>query len=210
MKVLLAALVFSAVNSAHAAPSSDQPRRNIVCLLVEHSDISPSRKVKPPMFYLALANYGHEVQLGKNLVFVLREFRDDGDGVDSAHFEKLTLRLVHDVANNDFASGEPVGVTSGYYTEGGVGFIHKGAYWRANSTNPIRQITFVRTANGIDAEIKAIFEATYESDKSKKVVKLDVRCPVRRSSVNLLSPWEGKPGHDWNSFAPAAGEGLSP
>jgi hypothetical protein len=210
MNFLLVVLAFSAVDSADAAPSADQSRRNRVCLLVEHADISPSRKVKPAMRYLALANYGHEVQVGKNLVFVLREFKDGGEGVDSAHFEKLTLRLAHDMENNDVALGKPVGVTTGYYTEGGVGFINRGAYWRANSTNPIRQINFVRTTSGIDAEINATFETTYESDKSKKEVKIEVRCPVRRSSVSLLNPWEGKPGFDWNSFAPASGEGFSP
>ena len=194
---------------AYAAPSTDTARQNIVCLLVEHAGIS-LRKVGPPKDYLALANYGHEVHSGNSVIFVLRRFIDNGQGVDSAHFEKFTARLAQDAGENGFIPSESIGVASGYYTEGGVGFINKGAYWRSKSTNPVSSITFVATSSGFDAEINATFDAVYEMNKSKREVKIEARCPVHRVSVSRLTAWEGKPGSAWSSFAPAPGEGLLP
>lgn len=174
------------------------------CLLVTNGEVAThnerrrSREVGVPE--LERANAGHEIQAGHSLVFVLRQYRDDGRGPDSAKFAKTTLTLLPKVIDLAVGQDERIAVSAGAYTEGGVGFIHRGRYWRAK--DPVSKIAMKRTAEGLFAEIHTTFLAERASDHKTRTIHLDVTCTVRNATPRDLDPWEGKVGAGWESFAP--------
>ena len=204
--VVLSGLSLLLFNSGENAQTAGLPAvTRMDCLLISNAQIALHQTSKPAAAsaaQLSAANFGHEIEKGSDYVLALRRYDDDGSGVDSAHFSKTTLQL--DAAKLDIALNQTVriSVSGGYYTEGGVGFIHRGEYWRAHE--PIAQIDLARTKSGLTAMVEGTFVAVHALDSTRKDVALELTCPVQIISVDELGLWEGRVGADWGSFAPSS------
>ena len=190
----------------HGCAQSEEPQaRRIDCLLVPNaqiaSDESESKAAQTQEARLRAANSGHQIKKGRFYVLAVRQYQDDNKGVDSARFAKTTLQLTD--ASLEVADGQTrdFHVSDGYYSEGGVGFVHRGEYWLAR--NPISHISATSTTGGLTIRLQQQFVAKHASTGREKGVQIDLTCQAHTASVDSLGPWEGRAGTDWTSFAPA-------
>jgi len=200
--ILLSASSLLMFSNASAAQDFPTAQDKIDCLLIEKAHIKLPKKSLDYLPKLDYANYGHEIGRGKGYVFAVRRFSDDGAGPDSPVFEKITLSLVATEIEPKTTLTQ-LGVSNGYYSQGRVGFIARGDYWRSTNPNPIPQITIINTADGLSAQISASIHIAFVSSKEDKNVRVEISCPVRTARVSQLGPWDGQPGTSWDSFAPA-------
>jgi len=133
-------------------------------------------------------------------VLIIRQFRDDSTAVDAAQFLKVTLAVESVNLEIDEDEAMLVPVVDGYYVHGGVGFIHKGQYWQAQ--RPLSEISIRRIEDVLNVTLHATFSARFVATGESKQLTLDVTCDAPVKTVGVLTPWEGKPGASWESFAP--------
>ena len=191
---------------ASASEITGLPSTKLECLIVPKARIAlplagASSGLTSSQSTLNAANYGQEIADGTSNVFVLRKYYDRGTGPDAGVFTKLTLVLKSTEVHLSDGQTKSYDVASGFYVEGGVGYVDDGEYRRAR--NPVSQISIARGSEGLTASLHATFTAEHARSSEKKEIVLDLKCPVRMASVKELGPWEGKVGTDWESFAPA-------
>lgn len=193
---------FASLVSGCASAASPLAAKKTECLMVRDAMISTDAvsDSASPKAALDKANYGHQIKSGKTYVASIRVYEDDGSGADAAIFQKVTLELQDQTLDEISKSSRDLTVRKGFLTKGGVGFIHKGEYWR--SIEYPKSIRLHSAAEGMTLTLSGVLSAKKESDQTTQQVALNISCPIRLVRVGDLNPWTGKVGTDWNSFAP--------
>lgn len=194
------------MHAALICPKAYAMQSSTSCSIVRNARISfgsppDIKSARQNIDHYALADYGHQVEDGHSNVLLVRTYEDDGKGVDSQMFMKLTIELADDQAREPSEQPANINVVRGYYSYGNIAFLGKGYYWLAR--DPVGSVSLAKTADGkMTLSIKSSFLAIYALDGSKKQKVIDIRCPVNYSTVKDLSPWEGKVGDHSKSFTP--------
>jgi len=171
---------------------------SVQCVLVENAQIAKSPLVKEGLF--GRANHGHQIVYGKRSVLAVRTYIDNGAGVDSEVFKKATLEfdMPHEIADGGEAT---VNVLRSYYVEGASGWVADGRFYWSKDSFP--RVHFRRDSGGLHATLKGEAEAAFADKvfrRPRKLIPVDVQCPVVQRKVIQLTPWAGRAGTSWYSF----------
>lgn len=190
------------VFDAQASPNqySDEIGRGLECLFVDGASIFQHGLKVEGQF--GMANVGHQIYPGPNVVVAIRAWEDVFGRIDSLQFQKATIEFVPSVLEEGKA--QSFRVLRSFYSEGSAGFVSDGAYsW---ASNPFKVVRIVRTGWRLDLTLEAAVEATVGGQAVKKPpVKVSWSCPVKARLLWQLDEWEGKVGTDWESFSPNHG-----
>lgn len=169
------------------------------CYVIERATIIDKGKAESDF---GLANVGHQVAAGRNVVLSVRAYEDSGGGPDSQLFEKATLELR--ALPGRLAAGQPqsVPVIRSYFSAGQQGFVEMGTFVRA--TNRFRTIEFSQGQGGLRARLQATFTVNSPLTGQPQRENVAWTCPLIRRTVEQLTAWEGRPGTNYESFYPSA------
>lgn len=189
--------------NAHAEPTQHgmQTGRGVDCLMVENASIL--RRGLHAEGEFGMANLGHQIYPGPNMVLAIRAWEDSGH-IDSRHFLKATVEFSPAVLV--VGKRKTFKVLRSYYSEGSAGHVAGGAYsW---ALNPFESVRISRSWWRVDVTLDATIAVTNVADGTSEQRKILRSCPVKGRYVWQLDEWEGKVGTDWNSFSP--NQGIDP
>ena len=91
------------------------------CLLIEDAQIDVTVGFEQGIF--GHANFGHEIQSGKNAVILIRSFRGTDGGADAQSFSKTTLEIQALPTDLFAREDRSIAVLRSFHTEGSAGFV---------------------------------------------------------------------------------------
>lgn len=168
------------------------------CYAIERATIIDKGKAE---LDFGLANVGHQVAAGTNVVLSVRAYEDSGGGPDSQLFEKATLELRELPGSLAAGQTQSVPVIRSYFSAGQQGFVEMGNFVRV--TNRFRTVEFSQDGGGLRARLQATFLVNSPLTGEPQRKSVAWTCPVIRRKVEQLTAWEGRPGTSYNSFYPS-------
>jgi len=191
--VLLASAVVVEANATAAMAEND-----IECYQIDNAKIlidAGSAKKK-----FGMANFGHQIGVGKNTVISIRRYDDPGTGPDSQSFFKTTIELKKLPTLTETIQFSDVAVIYSFHSEGSSGFVPKGAYdW---SDAPLRKISIKREADGVRINYSEDVLGKDAASGKIKPLSIKANCRLSKIMVRDLNLWQGHPGTDLESFYP--------
>jgi hypothetical protein len=170
--------------------------RQASCVLVRNAELALTAPLDQP-FWGALR--GHEVKGNSSRsVLLVRIFDDPGSGPDSQIFTKLSI---------EFSGSEPVypqvdesKILRSYFVQGMTGFVSKKRFFVADSLRV--RLGLTKAGDATRLQLESTVQSRSAFDGSEQVAQVAITCQLKIKQVHELSPWEGRIGTDWASFAP--------
>lgn len=150
-----------------------------------------------------MANVGHQIIPGPNLVLAIRAFRT-ALGVDTDEFTKATMEFAPPKQYLEYGKPWNVKVLRSYYSDGYEGFLPDSHTW---AINPFKTFKLIR-AKGVTIKVavESNIEVTDADGVSKRRQKIAWSCPIKPRQVWQLDEWEGKANPtDGTQFKPNYG-----
>lgn len=151
-----------------------------------------------------MANFGHQIEVGKHTVISIRRYEDPGTGPDSQSFFKTTIELEKIPAIADKMQFT-VAVMYSFHSEGSSGFVLKSAYDWSNA--PLRKISIKSEADGVRISFSQDVLGKSAVSGKIKPLRIKANCRLRKITVQDLNLWQGHPGTDLESFYPPSKAG---
>ena len=138
---------------------------------------------------------GHRFVRGASRYLAVR-LHDSEEGVaDTQTFTKITVPL----GRKELPPASSITLKEGYFSRGNTGYAHRGDVWKAG---PIRLVVTAVHGSTSTASIKGDVFAYNAMRKTEKNFEIEIQCPVARLTFDLLTPWQGGSGEDWQYFYP--------
>ena len=195
--LIAATLILVYYTALAELPRGAQAILTVDCYWIEDASIVDVRANEGTY---GIANVGHQIAQGNNVVLSIREYDDADRGPDSQAFKKLTLEFRPLSGPRKTGSEQGVRVVRSYYSEGSPAFLHKGWYDWASS--PVSSFKLLSGKGDTQAKVNATFDAKNMRDGSVKRQQVTWTCPVIKLAVSQLNAWQGRPGTDDDSFNP--------
>lgn len=193
-----ALLIIFGYPCATAAENMQAEWKGIDCLVVENATIDDGG-LKPEKDF-GMANVGHQIGIGKNLVLAIRAWKGFMDG---QQFTKATLEFAPPGQTLQRNKPHTMKVIRSYFSDGSAGFVADGLYsWAANPFSSFRVVVEGPT---VEVRVNDTIKSRWFNNGEIRRLSFAWSCRAEPRFVWQLNEWEGKPGTDWTSFAPHLG-----
>jgi hypothetical protein len=148
-----------------------------------------------------MANFGHQVGVGKHTVISIRRYDNPEGPPDSQSFFKTTIGLEKIPTTITETQFSEVPVIYSFHSEGNSAFVSKNAF--AWSEAPLKKISIKREAGGLRIHFSQDGLAKNAASGKDRLLNITADCTLRKLMVPDLGLWEGRPGTDYQSFYPS-------
>lgn len=182
---------------AAADATSAIPQNEIECYQIDNAKIIIDADSAKKNF--GMANFGHQIGVGKNTVIAIRRYDDPGTGPDSQSFFKTTIELKKLPVITDKMQTD-VAVIYSFHSEGSSGFVPKSAYDWSNA--PLRKISIKTDADTVSINYSQDVLGKDAASGKPKPLSIKASCRLRKIMIQDLNLWQGHPGTGLESFYP--------